>query len=163
MDRNLFASTYELMRHSLMVLLLGLLAGLGLAFSINGVVGIPPIPITWEYTMAAEPRAWRSAHVGSITNGLMGLLLAILIPFMGLTAKAIQRISLGTIIVIWGNLVFYIAALWAPNRGLSYTDTDAGPGNLAGIIAYIPAITAAGLLIGIVLYLILAIPRQSDL
>lgn len=158
-----FSATFWLMRHSLVVLLIGLLCGLGLAFSINGEVGIPPIPLTWEYTMEAEPRAWRSAHVGSITNGLMGLLLAIILPFVGISAKAVQRLCFYTVVVIYGNLLFYVAALWAPNRGLSYTDTDAGPGNLAGIIAYIPAILAAALLIGVVLYLIIAMPRRSQL
>lgn len=163
MDRLEFSRTFGLMRHSLVVLLAGLLCGLGLGFAINGEVGLSPIPLTWEYTMAAEPRAWRSAHVGAITNGLMGLILAIILPFMGQSAKAISRLCLYTILVMYGNLVFYVAALWAPNRGLSFTGTEAGPGNLAGVIAYIPAILAAGLLIAVVIYLIATIPRQRDL
>lgn len=160
--RNM-TQTYRLIRHGLLVILVGLFCGFGLGFAINGEVGLSPIPITFDYTMAAEPRAWRSAHVGAITNGLMSLLFAAVLPFLSLQTRAAQKVVTGTVIVIWGNTVFYVAALWAPNRGLSFGATDAGPGNLAGAIAYIPAVVAAVLLIWIVAYLIIKIPRSDEL
>ena len=157
------SQTRQLVKHGLIVLLIGLLCGFGLAFSINGFVGFPPIPITWEYTMDAPPRAWRSAHVGAIANGLMAILIAAVLPYFDLAKSALRKVVGGLIVVIWGNTIFYIASLWAPNRGLSVTDTQAGPGNLAGIIAYIPAIVAAVILIWTVIYLILVMPRKTEL
>ncbi|XAT59602.1 hypothetical protein GN278_01435 [Rhodobacteraceae bacterium Araon29] len=160
--RNI-SQTRRLIRHGLMVIFVGLLCGFGLGFAINGEVGFSPIPITFDYTMAAEPRAWRSAHVGAITNGMMSLLFAAVLPFLALQSRAAQKVVTGTIIVIWGNTIFYVAALWAPNRGLSFGATDAGPGNLAGAVAYIPAVIAAVLLLWIVAYLIIKIPRSEEL
>lgn len=155
--------TRRLVKHGLMVLLVGLFCGFGLAFSVNGVVGLSPIPISWEYTMTAEPRAWRSAHVGAISNGLMAILLAAVMPYLGVALSAVSKIATGLIIVVWGNTIFYVASLWAPNRSLSLGDTAAGAGNWAGIMGYIPAVIAAVVLIWIVFYLIFAIPRKSDL
>lgn len=160
--RNI-SQTRRVIKHGLMVILIGLLCGFGLGFAINGVVGLSPIPITWEYTMDAPPRAWRSAHVGAICNGLMAILIAAVLPYVELAASTLRRIATGIIVVIWGNTIFYVASLWAPNRGLSFGDTQAGPGNLAGVIAYISAVVAAVLLIWIVVYLIFALPRKSEL
>lgn len=160
--RNL-GQTRRLIRQGLLVLLVGLLCGFGLAFSISGAVALSPIPLSWDYTMEAPPRAWRAAHVGAISNGLMAVLIAVILPFVDLAAGTTRKITTGTIVVIWGNAIFYVASLWAPNRGLSLGDTMAGPGNLAGVIAYVPAVVAAVLLIGIVGFLIHALPRAREL
>ena len=157
------SQTRRLIRHGLWVLLLGLCCGFGLGFAINGEVSISPLPIAFDYTMAAEPRAWRAAHVGGITNGLMALLLAILMPYFALRATAVRHVVTGLIVVIWGNTMFYIASLWAPNRGLSLGDTVQGAGNLAGIIAYVPAVIAAVTVIVIVAYLAITLPKENEL
>lgn len=162
LERNL-GQTRRLIRHGLMVLVVGLLCGFGLAFAINDSFSISPIPISFEYNLAAGPRAWRAAHVGGITNGLMALLFAALLPYLALRNSTMSKVVTGIIVVIWGNVIFYLASLFAPNRSLSFGDTVAGDGNLAGAIGYVSGVSVAVLMIWIAIYLIITIPRSHDL
>ncbi len=51
--------------------------------------------------------------------------------------------SKALLVTVWGNACFYGFAIFAPNHGLSIGANQMGDGNLAGALAYVPAMIAA--------------------
>ena len=121
--------------NGMIVLLIGLVAGIMLIFSLLGVVTLWPLPV-WEITVPGSTRGWQAAHVGGILNGVMIASIALLIGFLKLSNKRAWWVGWGMIITGWGNTIFYWAGNFAPNRGLSMIDTPYGPANLAGILSF---------------------------
>ncbi|MEM6726009.1 MAG: hypothetical protein AAF598_18350 [Bacteroidota bacterium] len=144
----------RIVQNALGVLLLGLLGGFFLAWNVIGVVTFPPLPIQIDYQIPGTTASWRAVHSGSIMNAIMAIVLAGLFFFCELSDRLANRLSWSIVLVIWGNAIFYVAAVFAPNRGLSMGDNGAGPGNTAGAIAFIPAIIAAYVLIVVVIILL---------
>ncbi len=62
--------SYLVIGNCMLVLFIGLLAGLMLIFSLLDAVTIWPLPV-WEVTVPGSSRGWQSAHVGGILNGVM--------------------------------------------------------------------------------------------
>ena len=122
--------------HGMMVLFVGLVAGVMLVFSLLDAVALWPFP-----AIAAEipgsTRGWQAAHVGGIVNGVMMAAIGMLMTYLNLEGATRRWTYLGAIIMGWGNTVFYWAGNFAPNRGLSAGDTPYGPGDLAGVLAYL--------------------------
>ena len=54
----------------LLVIFVGLVAGLGLTFSLLEAVALWPLP-AWEVSLPGSVRGWQAAHVGGILNGVM--------------------------------------------------------------------------------------------
>ena len=52
------------------VLLIGLLAGIMLIFSLLDAVTLWPLPV-WDISIPGTTRGWQAAHVGGILNGVM--------------------------------------------------------------------------------------------
>ncbi len=127
--------SYLVIANGMIVLLIGLIAGIMLVFSLLGVVTLWPLPV-WEVTVPGSTRGWQAAHVGGILNGVMIAGVALLMPFLQLRGKSAWWVAWGMIITGWGNTVFYWAGNLAKNRGLSAVDTPFGPGDFAGILAF---------------------------
>ena len=121
--------------HGLAVLLVGLVAGVGLVFSLLDAVALWPLP-AWDVSLPGSTRGWQAAHVGGITNGM--LLVALALAFRPLAIEGARALWLLRALIVtgWGNTVFYWAGNLAPNRGLSVADTVHGAGDLAGALAY---------------------------
>jgi len=68
---------HQVIGHGMLVLFVGLLAGVMLTFSLLGAVALWPFP-TWEVAIPGSTRGWVSAHVGGILNGVMIAGLALL-------------------------------------------------------------------------------------
>lgn len=122
--------------HGMLVLGVGLFAGVMLTFSLLGAVALWPFP-TWEVGIPGSTRGWVSAHVGGVTNGIMIAVLALLITKLGLEGKRAFWVGWGLIIVGWGNTVFYWAANFSQNRGLSPAETPLGEGGVWAALAYV--------------------------
>lgn len=152
----------RIIQHGLGVILFGLIGGFFLGWSVIGYISFPPLPIEIDYSVPGTTAAWRAVHTGSIMNGIMALVLAALFSWCDLSKTLALRISWTIIIVIWGNAIFYLAAVFAPNHGLSWGANAAGAGNLAGIIAYIPAIIAAYALIIVIGILMFNVKKATD-
>ena len=152
----------RIIQNGLGVILFGLIAGFFLGWNVIGYVSFPPFPIEIDYKIPGTTAAWRAVHTGSIMNGIMALVLAALFSWCDLSKKLAGSISWLRIVVIWGNAVFYLAAVFAPNHGLSWGSNAAGAGNIAGIIAYIPAIIAAYALIFVIGLLMTKVKKASD-
>lgn len=152
----------RIIQNGLGVILFGLIAGFFLGWNVIGYISFPPLPIEIDYAIPGTTASWRAVHTGSIMNGIMALVLAALFSWCDLSKLLAGRISWLIVVVIWGNAIFYLAAVFAPNRGLSWGSNAAGEGNVAGIIAYIPAIIAAYALIFVIGLLITKVKAATE-
>jgi hypothetical protein len=128
--------SYLVIGHGMVVLLLGLVAGLMLVFSLLDAVTLWPLP-AWEVSVPGSTRGWQAAHVGGILNGVMMGGVALLMGRLPLTDSAVKWVGWGMIVMGWGNTVFYWAGNLAANRGLSVSATPFGEGDLAGALAFL--------------------------
>ncbi|WP_171210246.1 MULTISPECIES: hypothetical protein [unclassified Ruegeria] len=153
----------RLIKHGILVMIIGLICGFGLTFSILGQISLSPIPLVIDYQMPGTTAAWARMHTGCLMNGIMLLAVAALYPRFVLTTRQEAGISKGLVFVAWANVLFYIFGAFSPNRGLALSETPAGGANWASFIAYIPAVIAAVLLLIILARLLMALPSKRDL
>jgi hypothetical protein len=126
--------------HGMIVLLIGLLAGLMLIFSLLDAVTLWPLSVwgaAWEVTVPGSTRGWQAAHVGGILNGVMIGGSALLMARLDLSGRRAFWVGWGMIITGWANTLFYWAGNLAANRGLSVGETPYGQGDLAGALAFL--------------------------
>lgn len=122
--------------NAMVVLLIGLVSGLMLIFSLLDAVTLWPLP-EWKVAIPGSARGWQAAHVGGILNGVMIAGAAYLIQALDLTGRREKWAAWGMIITGWANTVFYWAGNFADNRGLSVSATPFGEGDMAGAIAFL--------------------------
>jgi len=151
MDTKLSAQGAEQLQrrvigHGMLVLLIGLTAGVFLTFSLLGAVALWPLP-TWEVSIPGSTRGWVSAHVGGILNGVMMACLALLMGKLELTGSRAYWTG-------WGNTLFYWAANFSANRGLSPAATSLGEGGVWATLAYVGGVV--GMVFAFVVVIILA-------
>lgn len=130
------STAYRVIGHGLLVLLVGLVAGVMLIFSLLDAVTLWPLP-AWEVTLPGSTRGWQAAHVGGIVNGLMIGGVGLLIGKLSLQGKRLLWVGWGMIVMGWGNTIFYWCGNLAANRGLSVGTTPFGEGDLAGTLAFL--------------------------
>ncbi|MGB1557219.1 MAG: hypothetical protein ACPHCJ_05495 [Oceanococcaceae bacterium] len=135
------------MRHGMCLMVIGLLAGFLLIFSMLGGASLNPIPAFISFEMPGTEKGWRIVHVGALMNGIMALVIGCAMRFFYLSDVKARWVSLGTILAIWGNLSFYIFGMFAPNHGLTLQDNRLGEANWAAVLAFAPALLGAVTLI----------------
>lgn len=135
-DAHADGFTFRVIGHAMAVLLLGLVAGLGLVFSLLDAVTLWPLPV-WDVSIPGSTRGWQSAHVGGILNGVMIAVGALLMDYLTLSGGQRRWVGWGLIITGWANTVFYWAGNFAPNRGLSVSATPYGEGDIMGALAFL--------------------------
>ena len=145
--------SYKVMGHAMLVLLIGLISGIGLIFSLLDAVTLWPLP-AWEVSIPGSTRGWQAAHVGGILNGVMIAGVAVLMTKLSLTGKRALWVGWGMIITGWANTVFYWAGNFSQNRGLSVAETPYGPGDIWGALAFLGG--GAGMVFTIVAAVMLA-------
>tara|TARA_R110002110_G_scaffold271694_3_gene487319 strand:- start:230 stop:715 length:486 start_codon:yes stop_codon:yes gene_type:complete len=145
--------SYKVIGHGMLVLLIGLLSGIGLIFSLLDAVTLWPLPV-WEVTIPGSTRGWQAAHVGGILNGVMIAGVAILMTKLSLTGKRALWVGWGMIITGWANTVFYWAGNFSSNRGLSVAETPYGAGDIWGALAFLGG--GAGMVFTIIAVILLA-------
>lgn len=141
----------QVIGHGMLVLLVGLVAGVFLTFSLLGAVALWPFP-TWEVAIPGSTRGWVSAHVGGILNGVMMAALALLMGKLKLEGSRAWWVGWGLIVVGWSNTLFYWAANFSANRGLSPAASSLGEGGLWAALAYgggVVGMVAAFVVVGI--------------
>jgi hypothetical protein len=138
--------------HAALILFIGMLAGFGLLMSLIGGIELIPGTIT-PISIVGGTDAWVRAHTGGILNALLILGVALALPPLRFQAQAAGRIKWMVVGTGWANTLFYWAALFAPNRALSFASNRFGHSSLASAIGLGPALLfvfislfAAGLL-----------------
>ena len=159
-------SEYQLrvVRHTLVVLFLGLVGGFVFTYDLLQQIVLPPLPLAFDFDAPGEPSAWRAVHLGTLMNAIMALALTPLLSFTKTSPKTQSRLSWALVTTIWGNAIFYTFAVFAPNRGLTLGENQFGTGNWAGFVAASAAVVAAYALIAfvVVLFFSLAKAEKAD-
>ncbi len=149
---NLSSLQRVMIGHSMLIMFVTLVAGLGLWMSLLG--GFELIPGTIiHFQLPGTPEGWARAHRGTPLNSLMVLGVALFLSKLGLSETVQKRIGWIIICTGWANTVFYFASNFAPNRGLSFGTNAFGPGDFAAFVALAPAYLFGVLSMGATLYL----------
>jgi hypothetical protein len=125
--------------HAALMLLVAMLAGVGLLVSVLGGLELWPGHIM-AITLPSNPAGWVRTHVGGILNAVLVMLIALLLPGLGFADASARRIGLLIVGTGWANTLFYWAAMWAPNRALTFGDNRLGASNLAAVVGLAPAL-----------------------
>src|SRR5579872_4621581 len=125
--------------HGALILFIGMCAGIGLLVSLLGGVELVPGRIL-ALSIPGKPDVWVRAHVGGMMNAFLIFLVALLIPGLGFAEKTAARLGWVLIGTGWANTLFYWAAMFAPNRAISFADNRFGASNLASIVGLAPAL-----------------------
>lgn len=125
--------------HGAWILLIAMLAGVGLLVSLLGGMELWPGQIVPIQT-PANASAWARTHVGGILNALLVMVVALLLPVLNFPEAGARRVGLWIVGTGWANTLFYWAALFAPNRALTFGDNRFGATNVAALIGLIPAL-----------------------
>jgi hypothetical protein len=129
----------KMLGHGALMLLVAMLAGVGLLLSVLGGLELWPghvLPVD----MPSNPAGWVRTHVGGLLNGMLVMLIALLLQGLGFADAAARRIALFMIGTGWANTLFYWAAMWAPNRALTFGDNRLGASNAAAVLGLAPAL-----------------------
>ena len=128
--------------HGLAIVFIGLLLGIGLLASLIG--GLEPVPGNIvAFQLPGTPAAWARAHVGSLLNGVLIVVAALAAHHVGLAEKTRRRVTWMLLVTGYGNAIFYVAAIFAPNRALTFGDNRFGASNAAAVLGLLPALVAA--------------------
>lgn len=134
---------HQLTRHGIWAMIVALIGGFLLIFSMIGGMALDPIPVLLEFEMPGTTRGWRILHLGMLMNGMMAILLANAMRSLLLSERKAFLISTGVIIAVWGNFAFYLFGMFAPNHGVTLQGTRLGEASLAGAAAFVPALLGA--------------------
>ena len=137
--------------HGLLMMFVALAIGLLLWVSLLGGFEIYPGFIL-HFNLPGSPEAWARAHRGIPMNSLMVIAFALAIGGLGFSAKLESFLGKLFICTGWANTVFYVAANFSQNRGLSFGDNRFGAGDLFSWIALAPAYVFGVLSMGAILY-----------
>lgn len=138
--------------HAMLILLIGMLAGIGLLVSLIG--GIETLPgHLLALQLPGNSDAWVRIHLGQMLNAFLIVLVALVLPVIGVDARVGKRVGWLVVGTGWANTVFYWAALFAPNRALTLGDNRLGQANLASAIGLLPALVFALVSIAVVAWL----------
>jgi hypothetical protein len=130
---------HKMIGHGALMLLVAMLAGVGLLVSVLGGLELWPGHIL-PVAMPSNPAGWVRTHVGGILNAMLVMLVALLLPGLGFASAPAQRIARFMVGTGWANTLFYWAAMWAPNRALTFGDNRLGVSNAASLLGLAPAL-----------------------
>lgn len=132
----------NLIGHALLVLIVGLLAGFMLAFSLIG--GLEVVPTVFmDIPVFGTTEGWVRAHSGGIANALLMIAIAFSLPHCGLALDRLTLYAKGMVFVGWANTAFYWFGNASANRALSFSDNALGAANILGTIGYLVAVIGA--------------------
>lgn len=132
----------NLLGHAMLVLIVGLLAGFMLAFSLIGGLEILPT-LFMSIPVFGTTDGWVRTHSGGITNALLMIGIAFALPHCGLAMEKLTLYAKGIVFVGWANTAFYWFGNASANRALSFTDNAQGAANILGTVGYLVAVVAA--------------------
>lgn len=150
-----------LIKHGLAALLVALIGGFMLTFKMLGGISFSPVPLFIEYDLPGTAAGWRAVHLGMLLNGMMAIVLGMVVRLFVLADGSARTVRWGVLIAIWGNFCFYLFSMFGYNHGLTLGSNRLGEGNLAGALAFVPAVIGAVTLITAVIVLLCA-PLKSS-
>lgn len=129
----------KMMGHGFVVMLIAMLLGVGLLASLLGGMELIPGNII-EFSLPGDPGAWARAHVGGLLNGMLVVLVAVAAHLLAAPEKLQKQMAWMLPGTAYANTLFYLAAIVAPNRALTFGDNHFGEASLAGMLGLLPAL-----------------------
>ncbi len=143
--------------NGLLVVLVAMLAGFMLMFSLLGGVEVWPGRIV-EIPMYGSVPGWARAHTGGALNGVLVIVVALALPYLRLREGLQKFTAYGFIYVAWSFTVFYWLGNASSNRALSLGPSALGEPDLVGLIGFLPGLPSV-----ILVPVLLAIAAKSVL
>ena len=146
-----------MLANGLLVMLVAMLAGFMLMFSLLGGFELWPGNVL-EFTVYGTAEGWVRAHSGGVTNGLMVIAIGLALPKLNLSEAWQKFTAWGFIYVAWSFTVFYWFGNAAGNRALSVGDNALGTSDVFGVIGFLPGLPAV-----IIVVVLLAVGAKAVL
>lgn len=132
--------------HGLLVVLVAMLAGFMLIFSLVGGFEV------WPGTIIAIPAygttdGWVRAHSGGLTNGLLVMAIAFALPKIDVSSFQQKLLAYGFIYIAWSFTVFYWVGNASANRSLTFGDSPLGDSSLLSILGFLPGLPSVFLVL----------------
>lgn len=108
----------KLMVHAFAGMFMGFVGGFVWLIQLaENVLHILPLP-SFEIDVPDEPELLRNVHTGTITNAMYVMVMLALTPRLRFSARQAKWFFWGSVVMLWGNIIGYSAAVYAPERGL---------------------------------------------
>lgn len=108
----------KLMVHAFIGMFLGFVGGFVWLIQLaDGVLHILPLP-SFDVSVPDESELLRNAHTGTIMNAVYVMVMLALTQRLRFSARQAKWFYWGSIVMLWGNIIGYSAAVYAPERGL---------------------------------------------
>ena len=108
----------KLLSHCFIAMFLGFVGGfiwlIALADNVFHILPLPRIEIQVPY----KKELIRNAHTGTIANSMYVMAMVALSPWLRFGVKQAKWMYYGAIIMLWGNIIGYSAAVFTPYRGI---------------------------------------------
>ncbi len=135
-----------LVGHGLLVVLVSMLAGFMLMFSLLGGMEVWPGTIV-PFGVYGTTEGWVRAHSGGLTNGLLAIVVGLALPILRLTPRMERITAYGFVYIAWSFTVFYWLGNAAANRSLTFGDSRLGESDLLGVLGFLPALPSVFLVV----------------
>ena len=107
-----------LLCHCFIMMFMGFTGGfVWLVHLADNVFHILPLP-RMEIDAPERGELLRNVHTGPMMNALYAMAIVLLSPRLDFSARQAKWVYYGVIVTLWGNLIGYTAAVFAPERGL---------------------------------------------
>jgi hypothetical protein len=153
------APLIKLATHGLLVITIGLVAGLVFTAKITGGLPMAPLGPDLRFDVPGTVAAWRGAHTGNLLNGIFVIAVVSLLRSLPVSHAQAERLFTSGAATLWGNCIFYLGAIGSPNRALSIGDNAAGAATIFGIIGFAGAFIA---IVGVFVFLFTARKILAD-
>ena len=135
-----------MLANGFLVLLVSMLAGFMLMFSLVGGFEIWPGTIL-DFSVYGSTEGWVRAHSGGLTNGLLVLAVAFALPHMNVSNFQEKLLAYGFIYVAWSFTVFYWLGNASANRALTFGDSQLGESSLISVLGFLPGLPSVFLVL----------------
>ena len=146
-----------MLAHGMLVILVAMLAGFMLMFSLLGGFEVWPGNVL-QFSVYGTAEGWVRAHSGGAMNGLLVIAIALALPKLDLSDTMAKVIAWGFIYVAWSFTVFYWFGNAAGNRALTMGDNTFGSSDIFGVIGFLPALPSV-----VIVVVLLAIGAKAVL
>ncbi len=132
--------------NGLVVVLIAMLAGFMLMFTLLGGVEVWPGKII-PLPLYGTSEGWVRAHTGGTLNGMLVIVMALVLPKLRLSEFMQRFTAYGFIYIAWSFTVFYWLGNASSNRALSMGDSPLGEADTIGLIGFLPGIPSVILVV----------------
>lgn len=148
-----------LLVHCFIMMFMGFFGGFWWLVHLAGdVLHILPMP-RFEIATPERGELIRNAHIGPMMNAMYAMTIVLLSPRLNFSELQAKCVYYAAIVTLWGNLIGYVTAIYAPARGLE----PVGPWiNVVSYATFYAAVVGVVIVTGISLFNAIRIVREKQ-